>query len=78
MPREISLIGKSTAETCMNMVNKIIVPTGYINQADNEKCNSKPLIGPCKGGPGILDSNFKRIADSEFKFQNHWILDSNF
>ena len=25
------------------------------------------IIGPCKGGPGILDSNLK-MADSGFKF----------
>ena len=38
-----------------------------------------PLRGPCKGGGlGILDSNFKRIADFGFRFQNHRILDSNF
>ncbi len=30
------------------------------------------------GGPGILDSNFKRTADSRFKLQNGKILDSNF
>ena len=34
--------------------------------------------GPCKGDPGILDSNFKRTTDSIFKFQNGKILDSNF
>ncbi len=36
------------------------------------------LLGPCKGGPGILDSNFKQTADSRFKFQNGRILDSKF
>ncbi len=30
-----------------------------------------PLVslGPCKGGPGILDSKFKQTRDSGFKFQ---------
>ncbi len=44
------------------------------------------LIGPCKGGPGILDSNFKQTRDSGFKFEKGqdsgfkmaWIQDSNF
>ena len=31
-----------------------------------------------RGGPGILDSNFKRTADSRFKFQNGKIQDSHF
>ena len=25
------------------------------------------VIGPCKGGPGIQDSNFKQTRDSGFK-----------
>ncbi len=28
------------------------------------------LLGPFKGAPGILDSNFKQSRDSGFKFQN--------
>ena len=36
------------------------------------------LQGPVRGGPGILDSNFKWTADSRFRFQNGEILDSNF
>ncbi len=43
------------------------------------------LLGPCKEGPGILDSNFKQTRDSGFKFQkgqdSHfkmaWTLESN-
>ncbi len=36
------------------------------------------LLGPCKGGPGILDSNFKQggILDSNFKQAR--ILDPRF
>ncbi len=53
-------------------------PVWYVSQDSwvSHSPNGR-YIGPIGGGPGILDSNFKRIADSGFKFQNHRILDSN-
>ena len=36
------------------------------------------VIGPCKGSPGILDSNFKQTRDSGFKLKKGKILDSDF
>ncbi len=57
---------------------KNYVQGGVRGLSKNEKRDMESIIGPCKGCPGILDSNFKRTADSGFKCQNGKILDSKF